>query len=145
LLSGSQSEEVISQMESMGFARSDITRAMRAAFFNPDRAIDYLLNVSLNGWSAYHDSAKFEYRVFQRTSNRNSSNANLPPPPLLPLLPKAHLRHPGKMSQSIFSRPLPRQEIPRLVVARVEQQPVVTLSQVSTSCATTHTSSSFAS
>ncbi|KAL2854722.1 XPC-binding domain-containing protein [Aspergillus pseudodeflectus] len=44
LLSGSQSEEVISQMESMGFARSDITRAMRAAFFNPDRAIDYLLN-----------------------------------------------------------------------------------------------------
>ncbi|KAL2852875.1 XPC-binding domain-containing protein [Aspergillus pseudoustus] len=44
LLSGSQSEEVISHMESMGFARSDITRAMRAAFFNPDRAIDYLLN-----------------------------------------------------------------------------------------------------
>ncbi|KAI9374163.1 XPC-binding domain-containing protein [Aspergillus egyptiacus] len=44
LLSGSQSEEVISQMESMGFERSDITRAMRAAFFNPDRAIEYLLN-----------------------------------------------------------------------------------------------------
>ncbi|EYE93463.1 putative UV excision repair protein (RadW) [Aspergillus ruber CBS 135680] len=44
LLSGSQSEPVIAQMESMGFAREDITRAMRAAFFNPDRAIEYLLS-----------------------------------------------------------------------------------------------------
>lgn len=46
LLSGSQSEPVIAQMESMGFARDDINRAMRAAFFNPDRAIEYLLSVS---------------------------------------------------------------------------------------------------
>ena len=46
LLIGSQSETVISQIESMGFARNDIDRAMRAAFFNPDRAIEYLLSVS---------------------------------------------------------------------------------------------------
>lgn len=44
---GSQGEAVIAQMESMGFPRADIDRAMRAAFFNPDRAVDYLLNVSL--------------------------------------------------------------------------------------------------
>jgi UV excision repair protein RAD23 len=58
LLSGSQSEAVISQMESMGFPRSDINRAMRAAFFNPDRAIEYLLNVScylLYSTCASHD------------------------------------------------------------------------------------------
>jgi UV excision repair protein RAD23 len=35
---------VISQMETMGFDRADIDRAMRAAYYNPDRAVDYLLN-----------------------------------------------------------------------------------------------------
>jgi len=31
-------------MEAMGFQRADIDRALRAAYFNPDRAIEYLLS-----------------------------------------------------------------------------------------------------
>lgn len=51
LLAGTQSEPVIAHIESMGFERPAIHRAMRAAFFNPDRAIEYLVNVSIRDYS----------------------------------------------------------------------------------------------
>lgn len=44
---GSQRTEVIANMEAMGFERSQIDAALRAAFYNPDRAVEYLLNVRL--------------------------------------------------------------------------------------------------
>ena len=40
---GEQRSAAVANMESMGFPRADIDRAMRAAFFNPDRAVEYLL------------------------------------------------------------------------------------------------------
>ncbi|KAH7073860.1 XPC-binding domain-containing protein [Paraphoma chrysanthemicola] len=43
LTMGGEREAAIANMESMGFARTDIDAAMRAAFFNPDRAVEYLL------------------------------------------------------------------------------------------------------
>ena len=43
---GGEREDAIVNMMGMGFERSEIEKAMRAAFFNPDRAVDYLLNVS---------------------------------------------------------------------------------------------------
>lgn len=41
---GAQRDDAISNMQAMGFPRAEIDRAMRAAFFNPDRAVEYLLN-----------------------------------------------------------------------------------------------------
>ncbi|KAI5210568.1 UV excision repair protein Rad23 [Aureobasidium subglaciale] len=41
---GDERNAAISNMEAMGFPRDQIDLAMRAAFFNPDRAVEYLLN-----------------------------------------------------------------------------------------------------
>jgi len=43
LTMGTQRAEMIANMESMGFERAQIDLAMRAAFYNPDRAVEYLL------------------------------------------------------------------------------------------------------
>lgn len=44
---GSERAAQIAEMESMGFPRAEIDAAMRAAFYNSERAIEYLLNVSI--------------------------------------------------------------------------------------------------
>ncbi|KAL8942701.1 MAG: hypothetical protein Q9216_001505 [Gyalolechia sp. 2 TL-2023] len=44
---GSQRDAAVQNMESMGFPRAEIDRAMRAAYFNPDRAVEYLINVGI--------------------------------------------------------------------------------------------------
>ncbi|KAL0472963.1 rad23-like protein [Neurospora intermedia] len=44
LAMGEQRAEAIANMEAMGFERSQIDAAMRAAYFNPERAVEYLLN-----------------------------------------------------------------------------------------------------
>lgn len=41
---GEARADIISNMEAMGFERAQIDAALRAAFFNPDRAVEYLLN-----------------------------------------------------------------------------------------------------
>ena len=41
---GNERAAAIANMESMGFQRSDIDAAMRAAYYNPDRAVEYLLS-----------------------------------------------------------------------------------------------------
>ena len=43
---GAERAAQIAEMENMGFERSQIELAMRAAFFNSERAIEYLLTVS---------------------------------------------------------------------------------------------------
>ncbi|KAI5790234.1 XPC-binding domain-containing protein [Geopyxis carbonaria] len=43
LTMGAQREAAIQGMIEMGFPRDEIDKAMRAAFFNPDRAVEYLM------------------------------------------------------------------------------------------------------
>lgn len=44
-MTGTQLESVIENMLAMGFERTECERALRASFNNPDRAVEYLVNV----------------------------------------------------------------------------------------------------
>jgi UV excision repair protein RAD23 len=45
IATGKAFETAVSNMVEMGFPREEVIRAMRAAFNNPDRAVEYLMNV----------------------------------------------------------------------------------------------------
>lgn len=77
---GSERDTVIANMESMGFERSRIDQAMRAAFFNPERAIEYLFDVR-HSRCLKNMGANSNHREFQKTS-RVTTN--------LPLLQQTH-------------------------------------------------------
>lgn len=71
---GDERAAAISNMEAMGFPRADIDRAMRAAFFNPDRAVEYLLN-------GIPESAQREQQQQQAAASPRPAQVPTSPPP----------------------------------------------------------------
>ncbi|KAJ5080965.1 hypothetical protein N7456_013675 [Penicillium angulare] len=71
LAMGTAAEGAVAMIEAMGFARSDIDRAMRAAFFNPDRAIEYLLN-------GIPDNVQAEQQQAQQQQREEAAAAEAP-------------------------------------------------------------------
>jgi UV excision repair protein RAD23 len=67
-LSSAEREAAIANMEAMGFPRNQIQAAMTAAFYNPDRAVEYLLN-------GIPDNIRREHGT---TPSQPHNNANTP-------------------------------------------------------------------
>lgn len=136
-------------MEAMGFARTDIDRAMRAAFYNPDRAIEYLLTVRFLLETTPCIFANDYDRGSPITSRNSNNNSNKPqsqplPEPLLLLL----LLLPVAMSLTSTSSKLPLRPVVKvadLAVLLVPVPLVVKLLAAWSSCAATPISNSFVS
>lgn len=78
MLMGSRNESSMREMEAMGFERPEIERAMRAAYFNPDRAIEYLL-------SGIPENLQAEQRQREAQSQQQQQQqAAAPPAPAAP-------------------------------------------------------------
>ena len=100
---GSQRAAAIANMESMGFERSQIDRAMRAAYNNPDRAVEYLLTVRIIHVVAIAstDYGNRAYLTMLPKNNRRASRR-----PLLPQ-PRQHLQ-PNRLRLRPLLRPKPK-------------------------------------
>lgn len=79
-LSSADREAAIANMESMGFPRDQIQAAMTAAFFNPDRAVEYLLTGIPEGLRRERPAAATPSRNAPATSDTTAAPPAAPAP-----------------------------------------------------------------
>jgi len=78
LVVGDEYERSVTEMMSMGYPRSQIVAAMRAAFNNPDRAVEYLLSGSIPNIDAGESEGGDETSGDEAPEHRPSESSSVP-------------------------------------------------------------------
>jgi hypothetical protein len=106
--------EAIEDMEAFGFARDEIDRCMRAAAFNPDRAVEYLLNGIPENVQQERQAAEatFEAPLTQMEDANPSVGAVLPPGMTKESVQQVYLRYQQMKAEGVS------ESDPELILAR---------------------------
>ena len=89
-MTGETYEQTVLEIMSMGFERDQVVRALRASFNNPDRAVDYLFNVSCLINSALN-AIEQNTEIFLVAIDKNMWAVKLPCNKILQCLDSYHL------------------------------------------------------